>query len=210
MPQLRIANLVVALSIAAGGCSRSDADTRPTGQQPSDGNASPLPADATTPELIEALEHASVEVRREARRAIEKQVGGGVVFRPYDPPEVRALAVDRYRRLQALAEEQGQQYFVDLVPTLLERMASDDPAVSDEAWRDVRELLGVSFPFDPNADSTQRQATIEKYHKVWTGWQENDLLDFKRHPEKLREHKRGWANELRRREAAARQHARGN
>jgi len=153
------------------------------------------------PEVMDDMESPSPSVRQQAQDRASETVGAGVNFRPHDDAQRRAAEVERYRRLYQLARDHDQRYLIDLVPVLLQRMDDDDLAVRRLAGQDVVQLTGVSYGYRADAPLAERRAAIEKHREEWQQWNSpgSRVLEFKRHPQKLREYKRQRIEDMKRR-----------
>ena len=152
----------------------------------------------SVPQVLDALEDDSPAVREAAWAAIVEVLGAGIRTRHFDSPEQRREAVDAYRRLYALAQETGVEHIIDTTPTLIDRMEDDDPEVRKQAFEDLERITGMSVEIDSAGD---RRSAAEQYRALWKEWNApgNMILQWHRHPEKLREHKRQRLEEIRRR-----------
>ncbi|MCE9544514.1 MAG: HEAT repeat domain-containing protein [Planctomycetia bacterium] len=151
------------------------------------------------PTVIAALDDATPEVRNEAYESAKQIVGISVRFRGTDAPERRQGAIAAYRRLQELAERNNVQYYIDLVPLLLDRMDDENAQVRGEAGEDIVRLMGRSFGFDPNAPQEQRLAAIAAFRQEWSLWNppKGDLVERYRNPEKMRAYKEKLLKQVR-------------
>ena len=158
----------------------------------------------TMQDTIDAMENESSSVRERAQKAAEKKVGSGVKFRPHDSAQRRQEEIERYRRLHQLAQEHGETHFIDLVPQLLEQMDDSDLEVRKLAGQDIVQLTNVSYGYQADAPVEERRAVIKQYRADWQKWSApgSRVLEFKRHPEKLRDYKRQRIEEMKRQAAA--------
>ena len=143
------------------------------------------------PIVIDAMDDESRQVRESAANAAREIVGAGIKFRSYDPPEKRQVEMQAVRRLYDLAQQNGKRYFVDLVPILLERMNDPSQEIRCHAGEDIVRLLGIVFDYRCDAPAAERAAAIARYREAWQEWQDADVdvMEMKRHPDKLRKFK---------------------
>ena len=142
------------------------------------------------PIVIDAMND-SRQVRESAAIAAREIVGAGIKFRSYDPPEKRRAEMQSVRRLYDLAQQNGKRYFIDLVPILLERMNDPSQEIRCHAGEDIVRLLGIVFDYRCDAPAAERAAAIARYREAWQEWQDADVdvMEMKRHPDKLRKFK---------------------
>ncbi len=216
------AGLLLALLLTATGCSGSAGGSASDGRRHDkiaapDGTDTPaqraekisrLGNEATiedAPTLIDALEDNSPEVRAAAVKAAEKVLGAGIAYRAFDPPDERRAAVDRYRRLFALAQENGVSHIIDTVPLLMDQLEDEDVSVRRQAYEDIKQLTGAGFRFVADGPADERQQVVERYRHLWQLWNQpgNEILERLRDPDKMREYKRERVEEIKRRRAEA-------
>ena len=210
--------LYVALLGAVCGCSSSNADLADGGRQSTTGDATGRSVTVkqledfasqrdfeSAPQIVEALDAPSMEVRELAIEAAER-VFGTIRLRAYAPPEVRREAVASYRRMIQIAQETGKTHLIDTMPALIDRMEDADEAVRRQAYEDIKRVCGLGLSFRADAQLAERQQVVERYRGLWRLWNRpgNEMLERLRYPEKMREYKRQRVEDFRRRRAEAR------
>ncbi|MCG8586320.1 MAG: hypothetical protein MI757_16555 [Pirellulales bacterium] len=159
----------------------------------------------SAPEIVEAIDDPSPEVRQAAVDAAEQVLGASVRVHAHDSSEERRAAVASYGRMIQLAEETGETYLIDTMPALIDRMEDVDETTRRQAYEDLKLLTGSGLRFRADAPLAERQRVVERYRSLWRLWNEpgNDVLVRLRDPEKMREYKRRRVAEVKRRRAEA-------